>query len=137
MVLAFVSGRFDMTFTSILVGPHHARTASSRRLTAVCEMLSTNTQGNLLVNREKPPFDDDRIRRVLSLSLDRKAFIEILSEGKSDMGGAMLPPPSRRLGHAAGNPRQTVPGYSPDVEKSRDEARRIMRGAGLRSRTSR
>ena len=30
----------------------------------------------------------------MALSLDRKAFIDILDEGQGDIGGAMLPPPA-------------------------------------------
>jgi peptide/nickel transport system substrate-binding protein len=30
----------------------------------------------------------------MSLSLDRKAFIDILTEGEGDIGGVMQPPPS-------------------------------------------
>ena len=44
-------------------------------------MRSTGVAANLMVNREKPPFDDPRIRRAMALSLDRKAFIDILNEG--------------------------------------------------------
>ena len=29
----------------------------------------------------------------MALTLDRKAFIDILSGGQGDIGGAMLPPP--------------------------------------------
>jgi peptide/nickel transport system substrate-binding protein len=128
MVLAFVAGKFDMTFTSILTVPI-MRELQAQAPHAVCEMLSTNTQANLLVNREKPPFDDPRIRRVLALTLDRKAFIDILSEGKGDMGGAMLPPPAGVWGMSA-EVLSAVPGYSPDVEKSRAEAREIMKELG-------
>ena len=40
-----------------------------------------------------PPFDNPEMRRAMALAIDRKAFIDILSEGKVDIGGAMLPPP--------------------------------------------
>ncbi len=128
MVLAFVAGKFDMTFTSILSVPV-MRELQAQAPKAICEMLPTNTQANLLVNREKPPFDDAKIRRVLSLTLDRKAFIDILSEGQGEVGGALLPPPAG----VWGMPKEAltgVAGYGPDVEKSRDEARKILRDLG-------
>ena len=40
-----------------------------------------------------PPFNDPKIRKAMALTLDRKAFIDILSEGKANIGGVMLPPP--------------------------------------------
>ena len=56
-------------------------------------MTPTNVAPNLLVNRDKPPFDNPDLRRAMALTLDRKAFIDILGEGQGDIGGAMLPPP--------------------------------------------
>ena len=42
---------------------------------------------------DSPPFDNPELRRAMALSLDRKAFIDIITEGKGNIGGAMLPPP--------------------------------------------
>ena len=36
---------------------------------ALCTMRSTGVAANLMVNREKPPFDDPRIRRAMALNL--------------------------------------------------------------------
>jgi peptide/nickel transport system substrate-binding protein len=65
----------------------------------------------------------------MALALDRKAFIDILSEGKDDISGAMLPPPAG----AWGMPPEvlaTLPGYAADVPKSRAEARAITEALG-------
>ena len=59
--------------------------------------------GNLIVNRDKPPFDNADLRRAMALALDRKAFIDILFEGQADIGGTMLPPPAGLWGDAAGD----------------------------------
>ena len=88
-----------------------------------------NGTTNLLVNRDAPPFNDPEIRRATALTLDRKVFIDILSEGQSSMGGAMLPPPEG----VWGMPREimlTIPGYGPDIVKNRAEARAIMARLG-------
>jgi peptide/nickel transport system substrate-binding protein len=127
-VLAFVAGKFDMTFTADLSFPV-MKELKAQAPNAVCEMLPTNTQANLLVNREKPPFDDPKIRRVLSLTLDRKAFIDILSEGNSEVGASMLPPPAGIWGMPP-EMLATVPGYSADVAGRREEARKIMKELG-------
>jgi peptide/nickel transport system substrate-binding protein len=127
-VLAFVSGKFDMTFTAELSFPV-MKELQAQSPSAICEMLPTNTQANLLVNREKPPFDDARIRRVLSLTLDRKAFIDILSEGNSDIGATMLPSPQGLWGMSPAF-LATVPGYDPNVAGRREEARKIMKELG-------
>ncbi len=127
-VLAFVSGKFDMTFTADLSFPV-MKELQAQAPKAVCEYLPTNTQANLLVNREKPPFDDAKIRRVLSLTLDRRAFNDILSEGNSDIGATMLPAPQGLWGMPP-EMLATVPGYSADVAARREEARKIMKELG-------
>jgi peptide/nickel transport system substrate-binding protein len=65
----------------------------------------------------------------MSLSLDRKAFIDILYQGLGDIGGAMQPPPEGVWGLPA-EVLQTLPGYDPDVRTSRAEARQIMQKLG-------
>ena len=48
---------------------------------------------NLIINRDAPPFDDPKIRLAMAMSLDRKAFVDILSQGHDKIGTALLPPP--------------------------------------------
>ena len=127
-ILGFVAGEFDLTFASDITVPL-LKDIKAQAPSAVCEITPTNVQGQLLVNREAPPFDDAKIRRALMLTLDRKAFNDILGEGQYRIGGIMLPAPE---GSWATPPERLadIPGYGPDVEKSREEARRIMREAG-------
>jgi hypothetical protein len=56
----------------------------------------------------------------MQLTIDRKSFIDILSEGQGDISGAMLPPPAGLWGLPP-EILQTLPGYGPDC---RSEARR-------------
>jgi peptide/nickel transport system substrate-binding protein len=127
-ILAFIAGKFDMTFTAEVTVPL-MKDVKAQAPTAVCEMLPTNTQANLLVNREKPPFDNATVRRAMVLSIDRKAFVDIVAEGAADIGGAMLPPPAGLWGMSP-EFLHTVAGYSPDVEKSREEGRKLMKSLG-------
>jgi peptide/nickel transport system substrate-binding protein len=69
------------------------------------------------------------MRRALALALDRKAFIDILTEGKGDVGGAMQPPPEGVWGMPP-DMLKNLPGYDPDVQKNRAEARAIMERFG-------
>ena len=91
--------------------------------------MPTNVSTNLLINRDKPPFDNPEIRRAMMLTLDRKAFNDILAEGKGGIGGAMLPPPEGVWGLPE-EKLAKLPGYGPDVEKNREEARAIMKKLG-------
>jgi peptide/nickel transport system substrate-binding protein len=123
-VLAFIAGKFDMTTPYNLTIPL-MRDIQSQAPQAICELTPTNVARNLIVNRDKPPFNDPEIRRALALTLDRKAFIDTINEGKADIGGAMLPPPEGIWGMPP-EMLQTLPGYGPDTEKNRAEARRMM-----------
>ena len=95
---------------------------------AQCTMRETGVSTNLIVNREAPPFDNPKIRRALALTLDRKAFIDILSEGEGKIGGIMLPPPDGVWGMPP-EMLKDLPGYG-DVAKAREEARELMQEAG-------
>lgn len=126
-MLAFASGRFDMTFPTDVTVPL-LKTLQHDAPKAECTMRSTAVSTNLVVNRDVPPFDDPRIRRAMALTLDRKAFIDILSDGQASMGGVLLPPPDGVWGMPP-EMLKTVVGYG-DVAKAREEARRLMAQAG-------
>jgi len=127
-LLGFVAGKFDLTFPYEVTIPL-LKDVASQAPRAICEVGPTNVSTNLIINRDAPPFDNPDMRRALALALDRKAFIDILAEGQGDVGGAMLPPPAGVWGMPP-DILKTIPGYDPDVDKSRTEARKIMGGLG-------
>ena len=127
-VLAFVAGELDLTFDADITFPL-LKDVKDQAPHAVCEARTTNVTSNLIVNRDAPPFDNPKLREALVLAIDRKPFSDILSQGNDVVGGAMLPPPSGVWGMPA-DELAKLPGYGPDVEKNRAEARRIMEGLG-------
>ena len=96
---------------------------------AICQVTPGGISRNLLINRDKPPFDNPEMRRAMALSIDRKAFIDIISEGQGDIGGVMQPLPEGLWGMPEAV-LKTLPGYDPDVQKNRAEAREIMQKLG-------
>ncbi|MFN4088241.1 MAG: ABC transporter substrate-binding protein, partial [Alphaproteobacteria bacterium] len=120
-VLAFIAGEFDLTFSQDVSIPL-LRDVQANAPKAYCELNASNVHGNLLVNREAPPFDDPRIRRAMVLAIDRPAFITVLSEGRDKIGGAMLPAPAGVWG-APAEYFDPVPGYGPDIAGNRAEGR--------------
>ena len=127
-ILAFVAGKFDMTFPYTLSVPL-LKDVKSQMPQAICELTPSGINRNLLVNRDVPPFDKPDLRRAMALSLDRKAFIDIISEGQGDIGGAMQPGPEGLWGMPP-EVLHALPGYDPDVQKNRAQARQIMEKLG-------
>jgi peptide/nickel transport system substrate-binding protein len=124
--LAFIAGKGDLLYGVTIP---QLKDIKNQRPNAICDVVPANVSRNLLVNRDKPPFDNPEIRRAMSLSLDRKTFIDILYEGQGDIGGALQPPPAGLWGLPA-EELQTLPGYTADVEKNRAGAREIMQNLG-------
>ena len=128
-ILSFVSGDFDMTFDSDITVPL-LKDMAKQAPKAICELRPSNVSTNLIVNNAAPPFDNPQIRKAMALAIDRKAFIDILTEGKAAIGGAMLPAPE---GQWAMPPEELakLTGYDGDLEKNQAEARKIMEGLGF------
>ena len=126
--LGFVAGKFDMTFPYEMPVPI-VKDIQAQAPAARCELSPNNLSVNLLINRSVAPFDKLEIREAMALALDRKSFIDIISEGKSDQGGALLPPPEGVWGLPADMLR-ALPGYDGNTEANRAKARRLMEGQG-------
>ena len=127
-MLAFIAGEFDLTFVDDVTIPL-LRDVKAQVPSAICELSPAGTYANVMVNRTTAPFDNEKIRAAMTLAFDRKVFTDILGEGKLSVGGAMQPLPEGRWGMPA-EVLSTLPGYAPDVEKSRAEGRKIMEALG-------
>ena len=124
-MLGFIAGKFDM----VTLQPPQLKDVKSQVSEAICDLVPDNAARNLVLNRAAPPFDNPDLRRAMTLSLDRKAFIDILREGQGDIGGALLPPPEGVWGMQL-YILNTLRGYDPDVPKNRAEAQQIMQKLG-------
>jgi peptide/nickel transport system substrate-binding protein len=127
-LLGFVAGKLDMTFPYEVTVPL-LKDIEQQVPEAICELRPRGVSTTLIVNRKAPPFDNADLRRAMALSLDRRSFIDVLSGGQGDIGAAMLPPPEGLWGMPADRLR-ALPGYDPDVQKNRAEARRVMERLG-------
>ncbi len=127
-VLAFISGSIDLTFVSDITVPLLAD-IKAQAPQAQCQFVPSNNTINMIVNASAPPFDNAQIRKAMALALDRQAFNTILSTGKSSIGTVMLPGPEGKWGMPP-DLLEKLPGYGPDPQKARAEARQIMEGLG-------
>jgi peptide/nickel transport system substrate-binding protein len=97
--------------------------------TAICDMFVANVARNMIVNRQAPPFDNAELRRAMSLTIDRQAFVDIIADGQGAIGGIMQPPPEGIWGMPPYAMRN-LPGYDPDIASSRTKAVKIMEKLG-------
>src|SRR5882757_8473072 len=76
-ILAFGAGKFDRTGQGIMSIPI-MKQLKDQAPNAECTVVPWNIPRQMLVNRSKPPFDNAELRRAMMLTLDRRAFIDIL-----------------------------------------------------------
>jgi peptide/nickel transport system substrate-binding protein len=88
-----------------------------------------NCGAGVWFNHQKKPFDDVRVRRALTLAIDRWGSAPGLSKvavvrtvGSIVFPGSPLAPSKTEL--------EKIAGFWPDIEKSRAEARRLLKEAG-------
>ena len=86
------------------------------------------------INHKKKPFDDVRVRRALTLAIDRWGSAEGLSKvslmhtvGSLMFPGSPLAPTKAEL--------EKIAGFWPDIDKSRAEAKRLLKEAGAEGLT--
>ena len=84
----------------------------------------------IVFNANRPPFDDVRVRRALSLAIDRWHGAEALADNTylKYIGGLMRPGTATSIPEAE---LVTLPGFSHDITGSRAEARRLLAEAGV------
>ena len=83
-----------------------------------------------IFNCEKAPFNDRRVRRALTLALDRWEASKALSRiaNVREVGGLLRPGSQFAMSEEE---LSKVAGFSRDIEASRKEARRLLREAGI------
>jgi peptide/nickel transport system substrate-binding protein len=129
VVSGIVGGQFDAEF--------RGRTPKERdQILAGLKDKASNIEGpwvsNLMLtfNVTKKPFDDVRVRQALTLAIDRWGGSEPLSKisalkyvsGLLRPGFDMALPPEEL---------KKLPGFWPDINKSREEAKRLLKEAGV------
>ena len=126
--LAFIAGKHDISSPYGTTVPL-LNDVKSQAPQAECVLTSTNVSRNLILNPEKPPFDNPELRRAMALTLDRKAFIDIIRRARAISARRCC---RRRKGLWGMPPEMlaTLPGYDPDIAKNRAEARKIMEKLG-------
>ncbi|MFN3974018.1 MAG: ABC transporter substrate-binding protein [Dehalococcoidia bacterium] len=91
--------------------------------------VSTNVNDNVLTNFKKEPFANEKVRRAVTLAIDREAYARAVREGAAIIGAAMLPQPWGYWGLPEERLRK-LPGYG-DPKAGKEEAKRLLADAGF------
>jgi len=95
----------------------------------VSQSSDWNCSNLVTPNHKKKPFDDVRVRRALTLSIDQWHGAQALAKiaNVRTIGGIVFPGSPLAATKAE---LETLAGYWPDIEKSRNEAKRLLKEAG-------
>lgn len=94
------------------------------------EEISSSSGILAIINCEKKPFDDPRLRRAMTLAFDRWEGSKVLYRisNTKEVGGLLRPGSEFAMNEAE---LTQVAGFSKDIGASRKEARRLLREAGI------
>ncbi len=132
VVPGMLGGQFDAEFRGRTPSERDQLMKSSDKW--VLQEGPWTTNNIVIFNTSKKPFDDPRVRRALPLAIDRQQGSESLSRITfvKSPGGFLRP------GYEFALPNDEilkVPGYGRDIESSRNEARRLLKEAGVEDLT--
>ena len=133
-MLAFIAGKFDMTFPTDVTVPllKDIKKRCAEGAMHACGRPGVSYQPDHQPRRSRR----STIRgsaRALALTLDRKAFIDILSEGQEHDRRRDAAAAGRRLGRGRRDAEDDLPGYGDDREEPREKARALMKRGRLRA----
>jgi peptide/nickel transport system substrate-binding protein len=133
VMAAYKSGKIQAEFRGV-TPPQRDELAAA--LGDSIEISESPWLSELLVvcNTRKPPFDDSRVRRALSLAIDRWGAAEKLQSTTffKYVGGLMRPGSSMATPEAE---LVKIPGFGHDIASARAEARRLLDAAGVHDLT--
>ena len=129
VVPGMIGSQFDAEWRGRTPSERDQLMTSQQKADFVLHEGPWSTNNIIIFNTQQKPYDDPRVRRALSLGIDRWGGNESLAKITivKPTGGFLRP------GYEFALPTEELekfPGYWRDIEKSRAEARRLLKEAG-------
>ncbi len=113
---ALESGAIDIVWSM----PYEAVDKLKTSTTARADSVSTPTWDGVILNNDRPPFNDVRVRKALALTIDKSAIVELALFGQGDPTFSPIPP-----SHPYFN--KTLKAGAPDIA----QAKKLLAEAGF------
>lgn len=129
VVNGLAGGQFD-GILFMVVAPEQTRLRTLKKDAVQLDTNVFNVTLFLTANVKKPPFNDPRVRRALSLAIDRQGGLEGLKRlAAVDFLTALVPPGG--ISDYSKEEMEKLPGFGGDIEARRAEAKRLLAEAGV------
>jgi ABC-type transport system substrate-binding protein len=124
----FYAGRIDWTS---IYSNELADVKSKLGTKVITEVVPSNQRNHVFMNTTHAPFNDIRVRKALSLGLDRKAAIDVMDGGEGiTVGSYMNPKGQWALPESV---LAAIPGYTQNANVT--EAKALLAQAGVKEGT--
>ncbi|MBI4083365.1 MAG: ABC transporter substrate-binding protein [Candidatus Lambdaproteobacteria bacterium] len=127
LVAAVIANQVDVNFVLFTLKPQRDTIALGTDQVQFTP-LATQATINVIVNIHKPPFDNENLRRAVTLALDRNSLIRSVFGGEGYKGSVMMAIPQGVWGMTQ-EQLAKMPGYG-DPKKNKAEARRLLAKEG-------